>query len=305
MITVGTHDGQFHCDEALACGMLQILYPDMRIVRSRERAVLDTCDIVVDVGSVYDPETLRFDHHQRGFDVLFGPPSEAGQVRTVLSSAGLVYKHFGRQLLHSLYPALSEALEQHLFRSVYYGFVHHIDAIDNGVDVAVPGVQPSSLLSGRVRRMNRVRPFEAAVALCRDEFVEYVTYYVDQCVAAMDVIQEALAGRHAFHPSGRVVKIRHWVPWETIFHDVEDTAGIPGAVDFVVYRAKTMWRVMCVRAVRGQYAPRRPLAERYRGLHAEQLKALSGRDDLLFVHAGGFTGGARTLAGVMHLIETA
>lgn len=30
--------------------------------------VLDTCDIVVDVGGVYNPKTNRFDHHQRGFE---------------------------------------------------------------------------------------------------------------------------------------------------------------------------------------------------------------------------------------------
>lgn len=42
---------------------------------------------MLDVGGVSDPETDRFDHHQRGFDQNFGH----GFV-TKLSSAGLVYK---------------------------------------------------------------------------------------------------------------------------------------------------------------------------------------------------------------------
>lgn len=42
---------------------------------------------MLDVGGVYDPETDRYDHHQRGFDQNFGH----GFV-TKLSSAGLVYK---------------------------------------------------------------------------------------------------------------------------------------------------------------------------------------------------------------------
>ena len=46
---IGTHDGKFHCDEVLACYMLRI----------------DECDIVVDVGGVYDPSTHRYDHHQK------------------------------------------------------------------------------------------------------------------------------------------------------------------------------------------------------------------------------------------------
>lgn len=33
--------------------------------RSRDPAVLGTCDIVVDVGAVYDHEKKRYDHHQR------------------------------------------------------------------------------------------------------------------------------------------------------------------------------------------------------------------------------------------------
>lgn len=35
------------------------------IVRSRDPAVLDPCDIVVDVGGEYNPSKHRYDHHQR------------------------------------------------------------------------------------------------------------------------------------------------------------------------------------------------------------------------------------------------
>ena len=46
------------------------------------------CDIVVDVGAVYDEAAQRFDHHQRGFTEVFGHGFE-----TKLSSAGLIYKY--------------------------------------------------------------------------------------------------------------------------------------------------------------------------------------------------------------------
>jgi uncharacterized UPF0160 family protein len=59
--------------------------PDVK--RSRDPTVLETCDIVVDVGGVYDVGKQRFDHHQRGFSEVFGYGFE-----TKLSSAGLVYK---------------------------------------------------------------------------------------------------------------------------------------------------------------------------------------------------------------------
>ena len=90
---IGTHAGIFHCDDALACFMLKLLpqYKDAEILRyscchfrfccspgflsiilychfnfrTRDQTVLDTCDVVVDVGGTYDPEKHRYDHHQR------------------------------------------------------------------------------------------------------------------------------------------------------------------------------------------------------------------------------------------------
>ena len=42
---------------------------------------------MVDVGAVYDENLKRFDHHQRGFEEVFGHGFQ-----TKLSSAGLIYK---------------------------------------------------------------------------------------------------------------------------------------------------------------------------------------------------------------------
>lgn len=57
------------------------------VTRTRDPKILETCDIVVDVGAVYDPEKQLFDHHQREFTGVFGHG-----FKTKLSSAGLIYK---------------------------------------------------------------------------------------------------------------------------------------------------------------------------------------------------------------------
>ena len=64
---IGTHDGKFHCDEVLACALLKLLpdYSDATVKRTRDQVILDTCDIVVDVGGVFNPNIHRYDHHQR------------------------------------------------------------------------------------------------------------------------------------------------------------------------------------------------------------------------------------------------
>lgn len=90
---------------------------------------VDTCSIVVDVGGVYEPARHRYDHHQRGFAEVFGHG-----FNTKLSSAGLVYKHFGRSILatHLGLPE-DDATVAKLFLKLYEDFVEAIDGIDNGV----------------------------------------------------------------------------------------------------------------------------------------------------------------------------
>ena len=53
----------------LACALLKLLpqFEDAVIKRTRDTVLLDTCDVVVDVGGVYDPTKDRYDHHQRLF----------------------------------------------------------------------------------------------------------------------------------------------------------------------------------------------------------------------------------------------
>lgn len=92
--TIGTHSGTFHCDEILAVSfgfqiqkfhkfsdlnrefqvyMLSQLpeFSNHKLLRSRDQEKLNQCDIVVDVGSVFDPATKRYDHHQSTFQETF------------------------------------------------------------------------------------------------------------------------------------------------------------------------------------------------------------------------------------------
>jgi urease accessory protein len=130
---IGTHSGSFHCDEALAIAMLKRLpeWSDASVVRTRDEATLAQCDLVVDVGSVYDAERLRFDHHQRGFETFFD-----GRTTSKLSSAGLVFKHFGQRIVAAHLAASSGAdasLVDLVWRRLYVSFIEAVDAIDNGV----------------------------------------------------------------------------------------------------------------------------------------------------------------------------
>jgi len=81
----GTHDGTFHADEVTACALLLLtdLIDIDKIIRTREKPLLDHCEYVCDVGGVYDPSQKRFDHHQLEYT---GPLSSAGMILDYLRS---------------------------------------------------------------------------------------------------------------------------------------------------------------------------------------------------------------------------
>ncbi len=94
-------------------------------------------DIVVDVGGVYDAEKFRFDHHQRGFEETF---SKNHDIK--LSSAGLVYKHFGKELIEAVVGAGQPDTVDLLYNKIYDGFVQELDGVDNGVNAYPTDVKP-------------------------------------------------------------------------------------------------------------------------------------------------------------------
>jgi uncharacterized UPF0160 family protein len=115
---VSTHDGRFHADEIFAIAVLKLVFPDLEVVRSRDEKVYRNADIIVDVGHVYDPDKLIFDHHQRTF---------AAKRRSGIpyASFGLVWKHYGELLCGS--PEIADHIDSTI--------VQAIDAEDNGIDI--------------------------------------------------------------------------------------------------------------------------------------------------------------------------
>jgi len=115
---IGTHDGTFHADDVCAVALLLRLYPDAIVIRTRDKAKLESAKIRVDVGMKYDPPT-DFDHHQADFNFC--------------RASGVPYAACGLVALHHkdiLFPSLEvwEKLDSSLFATV--------DAQDNGLETA-------------------------------------------------------------------------------------------------------------------------------------------------------------------------
>lgn len=50
-----------------------------------------------------------------------------------LSSAGLIYCHFGHKVIKQLVPELTDDDVEKVFKKVYNTFIKEIDGIDNGI----------------------------------------------------------------------------------------------------------------------------------------------------------------------------
>merc|ERR1711871_187097 len=92
------------------------------IIRTRDSEVLKELDIVVDVGAEYDDARRRYDHHQRSFTETFSETYS----HVKLSSAGLVYRHFGKEILRKLTGGDDESIET-VYQRVYKTCVAEID----------------------------------------------------------------------------------------------------------------------------------------------------------------------------------
>ncbi|KAJ3774926.1 GAMM1 protein [Lentinula raphanica] len=320
---IGTHNGTFHCDEALAVFLLRhtATYRDSEVKRSRDPAVLDACDIVVDVGAVYDESKQRFDHHQRGFEEVFG-----WGFNTKLSSAGLIYKHFGKEIISNQTQLnVDHPSVQILWLKLYKEFIESIDANDNGISQYPTDIKPRykvrTDLSGRVSHLNPPwnksldaqgmdAQFEKASSLTGSEFLERLDYYTNAWLPARDLLVSAIqSSKEKVDSSGKIILLESFLPWKEHLFDLEseDTSSKSSAATYIVYPDEFSgnWRVQAVPVSPESFESRKALPEKWRGLRDEVLSETSGIPGCIFVHASGFIGGNKTKEGALQMAKIA
>ncbi|XP_040395343.1 MYG1 exonuclease isoform X2 [Cygnus olor] len=264
---IGTHDGTFHCDEVLACCLLRLLprYRDAEVVRTRDPELLAECDVVVDVGGEYDPERHRYDHHQRSFAQSMHSLQPSKPWTTKLSSAGLVYCHFGTQILANL---LGQPEDGPVVTALY--------------DKA---------------------GFRRALELVGGEFLDRLDYYHRAWLPARALVEEAIRRRFEVDASGVLLELpQGGCPWKEHLFGLEEELDLPDPLQLVLFPDRGgQWRVQSVPAGPHTFESRLPLPEPWRGIRDEALSQLAGVPGCVFVHASGFIGGNRTRDGALEM----
>ncbi|CAK9169325.1 unnamed protein product [Ilex paraguariensis] len=308
---VGTHNGSFHCDEALGCFMIRLTnrFSGAEIIRTRDPQVLETLDAVLDVGGVYDPSRDRYDHHQKGFEEVFGHG-----FTTKLSSAGLVYKHFGKEIIAKELQLDEEHPDVlRLFLAVYKSFMEAIDAIDNGINQydteQAPRYVNNTHLSSRVGRLNldwidpdqspekENEAFQQAMTLAGSEFLNSLRFHTRSWLPARSIVMKSLAARQETDPSGEIMVLTSFCPWKLHLFELEEEMKIDPPTKYVLYQA--------VAVSPDRFESRKPLPSQWRGLRDDELSKEAGIPGCVFVHMSGFIGGNQSYEGALAMARAA
>jgi len=283
-LLVAVHNGLFHADEVFAIAALR-LYLSFNIVvtRTRDEAAIRAADIVCDVGGEYDPHRRRYDHHQRGFS-----QSRVGD-DVPFSSFGLVWEHEIKPFVH-----------ERIWNRIDQRLVRPIDAMDNG----------QALHEGKAITINSIvssfnPPWDSEL----DEgiaFEEAVAFAQALLRRALDSAKSWLNARElmetsvdAAMESGVDYVVNDiFCPWQEHLHELDPELKVRKAV---FLNAQGTWMVQARPVEPGSFKSLCLHREDLRGLSGEELSSKAGIPDLVFVHKGGFIGGATTSEAALQL----
>ncbi|KAH7816529.1 putative GAMM1 protein [Monocercomonoides exilis] len=235
-----------------------------------------------------------------------------------MAASGLIYRHFGKRLLTTIYPNLAED-EFSLniaYNKLYSRLIKEVDAEDNGIDPwsGVEGFKPlystHTNLGARVGMLNvwwcedysqekENTRFMEAVEICRTELLSQMKWVVENFLPARKIVQEAYAKRE-----GPIMIIEGKCgPWKEHLFEIEAEAKAEEPVLNVVSfdRGRQQWNCICVPDSPQSFGLRLGFPPEWRGLRNEELEKVSGIKGTVFTHASGFMGSNETKEGAIEM----
>jgi Uncharacterized conserved protein related to MYG1 family len=265
----------------------------------------------------YNPDKLRFDHHQKTFNETFASVRKEDKFNKVkLSSAGLIYCHFGLDILKKLSPIQEEYFLNKLFDKVYDNLIQEVDGIDNGIPMfeGEPIYHISTHLGARVSRLNpkwndtktvdEMELFKKAMAITLEEFQDRIDYYCTQWWPARKLVLDAIKERFSLHESGKIIELKTPCPWKSHFFELEQEMELGDQIRFAIFPAddfNSTFRVQAVSLTEKSFVLRTPLYKTWMGLRDDDLSSVAGIPDCIFAHANGFIGGNKTREGALQM----
>lgn len=263
--SLGTHDGTFHADEVTACALL-LLYQQVerdKIYRTRDPAILARCEYVCDVGGIYDPAQKLFDHHQVEY-------------KGGLSSAGMVLEYM--QATKIITPQ-----EYNLFQQT---LIAGVDAHDNGLDPAPPGVTTYSHLIGNFMPLYYEAPVEEQNKAF-NQALDFALGHLKRMLERFRYIQSCRnLVQEAMKRDKECLMFERTLPWMDSFFELD---GENHSANFVIMPSGGHWKLRGIPPKLSQKMKvRKPLPANWAGLLGDDLKQVTGIKGAIFCHKGRF-----------------
>lgn len=306
---IATHSGKFHADDVWAVAVLDLVFPNCNLVRTRNMDIIAGADFAVDVGGVWDPKAGRFDHHQKGF-------AGARESGVVYASAGLVWREHGPRCValiaqrHASYT-LSEDSARQIAYAIDGDLVQYLDMADTGAAKNAPGSYGlSAVISGfnpnwldeqaapsaAAADELRLAQFRRAMEFIRDILVNAVKYRVSGLLALEQVRSAERLEQ------GRLLFIKNSaLPWVTVVRN-----EMPNVLFVISHNiAEQRYMLHTVPAAADTFEARKDLPASWAGLQGAELAAVTGVEDAGFCHNNLFIAAARSYEGILRMARLA
>ncbi len=263
---VGTHSGTFHADDVLAFALIQrFVDSDAEVVRTRDRGLLDTCDIVIDVGGEYSPEAMRFDHHQKSYQ---GPCSSAGMVLDWLASTARVD------------PGLADHLRARM--------VDYVDAVDTGREAPRLDVPCFARIVEALGNCAESADGQHDAFLKGAEVARLMLEGLELGYNAVCRAREAVLASmaHAEASGSSVIELDAYYAWKQPYFEA---GGASHPTEYVLFPSDdSTWKIVAIPPRLGMFEQKRSLPSSWAGKMNGELEAATGVPGSIFCHKNRF-----------------
>ncbi|MBU3110825.1 MYG1 family protein [Clostridium lacusfryxellense] len=286
--TIGTHNGKFHADDVMAAAMLNLLFGDIKIVRTRDEEILNKLDFVFDIC------LGEFDHHQLD--------KEVRENSIPYAASGLVWREFGSRIIQKFNPEFDENDISSIFDYIDKNLVQGIDATDNGVDIKTE-IKVTSI-SDIVQCFNpswdsndsKDEAFEEAVGYCLEVIKRMISRQVS-VINARIIVDEAFKNRTI----NEIMVLEKGCPWLQQLLKIDTDSEVL----FVISPgdASVDYKIQTVKKTPGTFEARQDILESIRGKSSEEINSIIKIDDAIFCHKAGFIASAKSLESVLKIAK--
>lgn len=293
---IAVHDGRFHVDDVFAAMLMRSIYPNAKIIRTRDDAKLNLADIVIDVGYIHDEKSLRFDHHQEG---------KAGKRINGIefSGFGLVWKYWGLEICVG---------DQDLYNEIDKALIQPIDADDNGQSLYSKS-EPN--FDEEIQELTIGRIIGYLNNPNTSSLEDFDTHF-DNALGLAEIVFEAILnnkksfieGKKEIVKSYQNVEDKRFVVDEFYRPVLRYSEHLPELLFYVFPRDDSgeegHWLMKCAGSSTDN-VNRKNLPKEWAGKSGQDLETTSGIEGMLFCHNNLFICGAKSKEAILKALEFA